>query len=158
MVIKLTLAAVLSLGLIAPAGADLQDGVAAYVRGDFATAIREWKPLAEQGDPEAQFHLGEMYLRGRGVTQNFQEAADWYTKAAESGHSGAQGVLGGLHAVGLGVPQDFGEAYFWLIVAAIWSKSEIRQQAMTSLGEVAKQLTPAEKAGIARQAIAQWRK
>lgn len=152
------LAAVLSLGLLAPAGADLQDGVAAYVRGDYATAIREWKPLAEQGDPEAQFRLGEMHLRGRGVGQNFRKAADWYAKAADAGHSGAQAILGGLHAAGLGVPRDFGAAYFWLIVAAIWSKGEIRQQALASLGEAAQQLTPAEKAGIARQAAAQWRR
>ena len=66
--------------------------------------------------------------------------------------------MGGLYAVGLGVPQDFGMAYFWMIVAAVWSEAEIRQQAMDSLGEVAEQLSPEEKQEIAEQAVPQWRR
>ena len=52
----LTLAVFLgSMGLCA--SADLQKGKTAYESGDYATAVREWKPLAEQGDADAQFNL-----------------------------------------------------------------------------------------------------
>ena len=49
---------------------DFQKGLTAYESGDYATALREWEPLAEQGDADAQFFLGEMYWRGQGVPQN----------------------------------------------------------------------------------------
>ncbi len=123
----------------------------------YAAALREWRSLAEEGDLDAQFYLGEMYLRGKGVDRDFKKALEWLAKAAQAGHPGAQGVLGGLYAVGLGVPQDFGVAYFWMIVAAIWSEAEIRQQAMNSLGEVAEQLSDEEKKAAAKQAVPQWR-
>jgi TPR repeat protein len=51
--------------------ADFQKGRDAYKRGDYATALKEWTPLAEQGDAEAQFNLGSMYEKGRGVPQVF---------------------------------------------------------------------------------------
>ena len=72
-----------TLGLTAPAWAGVNEGVAAYNRGDFATALREWRPLAEQGVAEAQFNLGLMYYDGEGVPQDYAEAVKWYRKAAE---------------------------------------------------------------------------
>jgi len=59
--------------------ADFQKGLDAYDRGDFATALREWKPLAEQGDANAQVGLGVMYQEGQGVPQNYETAVKWYT-------------------------------------------------------------------------------
>ncbi len=59
--------------------------MAAYQRGDYATAIRKFRPLAEQGNAEAQFNLGGMYRQGRGVPQDDAEAMKWYRKAAEQG-------------------------------------------------------------------------
>ena len=70
--------------------ADFQSGLEAYEQGDFATALREWRTLAEQGDILAQFSLGVMYDRGKGVPQDDAEAAKWYRKAAEQGHDMAQ--------------------------------------------------------------------
>ncbi len=55
-----------TLGLTAPAWAGFDEGMAAYQRGDYATAIREWRPLAEQGHAEAQYNLGLMYDIGLG--------------------------------------------------------------------------------------------
>lgn len=57
--------------------------------------IKELKVLAEQGDAEAQFKLGNRYKQGKGVGKNFRQAVEWLTKAAEQGHSGAQNNLGG---------------------------------------------------------------
>jgi len=57
-----------------PAFADFQKGLDAANRGDFATALKEWKPLAEQGDAYAQNYLGFMYQNGQGVTQDYKVA------------------------------------------------------------------------------------
>lgn len=73
-------------------GGDFQKGYkgqSAYQKGDYVTALEEWKPLAEQGDAAAQFYLGVMYYYGRGVPQNYNEAVKWYTKAAEQGETPA---------------------------------------------------------------------
>ena len=58
---------ILTLVLAAPAQAGLKEGFAAYGRGDYATALREWRPLAEQGDAVAQYLLGHVYDYGHGV-------------------------------------------------------------------------------------------
>jgi hypothetical protein len=83
-----------TLGLTAPAWAGFNEGVDAYNRGDYATAVREWRPLAKQGTAEAQYNLGVMYDKGRGVPQDHAEAVQWYRKAAEQGDAGAQYNLG----------------------------------------------------------------
>ena len=54
--------------------ADFQKGLTAYYSGDYATALSEWKPLAEQGDATAQFFLGLMYYEGEVVPQNYETA------------------------------------------------------------------------------------
>ncbi len=64
--------AVISIMLLgAPAFADFAEGLAAAERGDFATALKEWRPLAEQGNTDAQYRLGIMYRRGEVVTQDY---------------------------------------------------------------------------------------
>ena len=65
--------------------ADYQKGVEAYIRGDFASALNEWTPLAEQGNNKALCDLGFMYSKGQGVTQNYPQAYAWYTVAASQG-------------------------------------------------------------------------
>ncbi len=107
-----------TLGLTAPAGAGLDEGVAAYQRGDYATALREWRPLAEQGNAAAQYNLGVMYNKGQGVPQDYGEAMKWYRKAAEQGIADAQHSLGVMYAKGRGVPQDYAEAVKWYRKAA----------------------------------------
>ena len=70
--------------------ADEQKGLDAALSGDYATALREWKPLAEVGHADAQHNLGVMYDIGYGVPQNYKTAFKWYTLAAEQGHAAAQ--------------------------------------------------------------------
>ena len=84
-------------------GADFNKAIAAYKSGDYATALREWRPLAEQGDADAQRGLGSMYYNGKGVSPNYRTAAKWYTRAAKQGDASAQAILGVLNAKGLGV-------------------------------------------------------
>ena len=96
----------------------LDDGVAAYQRGDYAAALRLWRPLAEQGDADAQYNLGVMYDNGRGVQQDDGEAVKWFRKAAEKGFAKAQCNLGSMYEEGKGVPQDYAEALTWYRIAA----------------------------------------
>ncbi len=64
---------------------DLIKGLTAFQSSDYATALREWTPLAEQGLANAQFNLGNMYENGRGVLQDYKTAVKWYRLAAEQG-------------------------------------------------------------------------
>ncbi len=87
-------------------------------KGDYATALKEWRPLAEQGDAEAQCNLGYMYKGGKGVPQDDAEAARWYRLAAVQGLDRAQFNLGIMYATGRGVQQDYVQAYLWFSLAA----------------------------------------
>ncbi|MEP4379046.1 MAG: tetratricopeptide repeat protein [Alphaproteobacteria bacterium] len=98
--------------------ADFQTGVAAYERRDYATALSEWTPLADQGNADAQGRLGEMYRQGAGVRQNNKTAVFWFRRAAEQGDIFAQVKLGGMYADGNGVAQDYVYAYMWWHIAA----------------------------------------
>jgi TPR repeat protein len=90
--------------------ADFNTGLDAYMRDDYATALREWTPLAEQGDARAQTTLGWMYDNGTGVAQDDVEAVRLYRLAAEQGYANAQYNLGEMYRFGNGVAQDYGEA------------------------------------------------
>jgi len=100
------------------AGQDFDKGVAAHGRGDYAAALKEWRPLAEQGNARAQNNLGTMYAEGEGVKQDHAEAVKWFRRAAEQGHASAQNNLGTMYAEGEGVPQDHAEAVKWYRRAA----------------------------------------
>ncbi|MDO7833550.1 SPOR domain-containing protein [Sphingobium sp. HBC34] len=81
------------MGVTAPALADVKTGVDAWQQGDYAKAIAEWRPLAQGGDPDAQFNLGQAYKLGRGVPSDLNVALDWYRKAAQQGHLRAEDNL-----------------------------------------------------------------
>ena len=95
-----------------------QEGCDAYERGDYDTAVKEFRPLAEQGIAGAQYNLGLMYHKGQGVPQDYQEAAQWCRLAAEQGHAGAQVLLGTMYHLGQGVPRDDVLAHMWVTLAA----------------------------------------
>ncbi|OHC73611.1 MAG: hypothetical protein A3G18_00815 [Rhodospirillales bacterium RIFCSPLOWO2_12_FULL_58_28] len=104
--------AVAAVSLPALAG-PFEDAVAAYERGDYETALRLYRPLADQGDAKARFNLGLMYVNGRGVAQDYAEAVKWYRKAADQGHADARLNLELMYATGRGVPPDDAEAAEW---------------------------------------------
>jgi len=63
----------------------LEDADAAYDRGDYATTLRLLRPLAESGDPKAQFNIGVMYALGQGVQQDYAQTARWLSMSANQG-------------------------------------------------------------------------
>ena len=100
---KLITGTVFALALLVSAPGVAQDyvkGVDAYDRGDFATALKEWKSLAEKGDALAQSDLGDAYRIGKGVPQDYAEAMKWYRKAAEQGSEYSQNILGTMYGHG----------------------------------------------------------
>ena len=112
---------ILTLLLLIPSlswGADFEKGSTAYSQGDYATAIKEWRPLAEQGNASVQFYLGIMYNKGKGVLQNYQTSVKWFTLAAEQRNASAQFNLGVMYANGNGVIQDNIYAHMWWNIAA----------------------------------------
>ena len=132
--------------------ADFDDGLAAYERGDYATALWEWKPLAEQGDARAQYNLGVMYDHGYGVPLNDKEAVKWYRKAAEQGYASAQYNLGFLYYSGYGVPQDYVLAHMWFNIAA----SQGNETAIKHRGIAAKRMTR-EEIAEAEKLAREWK-
>mgnify|MGYP006132023767 CR=1 FL=1 len=139
--------------MVRPAvSADWNKGLDAYANGDYAAAMREWKPLAEQGDTEAQSQLGQMYANGKGVVQDYKMAVKWFKKAAEQGHTSAQNSLGFMYDKGQGVLQDYTRAHMWFNIVA----SSRRKQAAKNRDKVAKKMSSSqiEKAqDLARQCI-----
>ena len=99
--------------------ADYQKPLRAYKNSDYATALRELKPLAEEGHAEAQFWLGKMYNRGDGVPQNYKTALKWWTRAAEQGLAEHQYNLGWrIFFNGRGLPKNDKTAFKWFTRAA----------------------------------------
>lgn len=89
-----SLAAALCALPTAPARADVKSGVDAWSAGNYEAAVKAWKPLAEKGDPDAQFNLAQAYKMGRGVPMDVAKAQELYGKAAASGHVQAADVYG----------------------------------------------------------------
>ena len=120
--------------------ADFQKGATAYEQGDFATALREWTPLAEQGDVDAQFNLGGMYRKGKGVLQDYKTALKWYKLSAEQGYASAQSNLGLMYGTGKGVIQDNIYAHMWANISA----SNGNKNGVKVRDIVEKRMTPAD--------------
>ncbi len=142
--------------LAAPARADFNDGVAAFVAGDFDKAMQTFLPLAETSDHAyAQYFVARMYADGRGVDKNPEEAAKWFKKAAEKGVQDAQFRLGGLYERGEGVPQDLEYAYSWYAVSAHIGNAKASAALAATAGKLSKdELTQANK--LAQDLIAKY--
>jgi TPR repeat protein len=106
------------LNVIPVAAGPFEDADAAQDKHDYATALRLFRLLAHQGDPNAQYRLGLMYERGQSVPQDSAEAAAWYRRAADQGLKTAQWTLGSMYQIGSGVEQDYVKAYMWYYLSA----------------------------------------
>ena len=99
--------------------AGFDEGRDALEKGDYATALIELQPLADQGHPAAQVLLGEMYLTGRGTSPDERQAREWFRKAAAQGEAIAQDNLGVMYQGGRGgLAQDDRQAAQWFRKAA----------------------------------------
>ena len=107
-----------TMGALPVSAQTLDEAVAAYDQGDFATALRGFRSFAEQGNAFAQFSLGIMYAIGDGVPENDSETLRWFRLAAEQGNAPAQSYLGFMYANGDGVPENDSEAVRWFRLAA----------------------------------------
>jgi hypothetical protein len=95
MILKHLIAASLVVSAAAPLSAQsVKTGIEAWQRADYSKAVSIWRPLAESGDADAQFNLGQAYRLGRGVTINLGAAKTWFERAANAGHLDAQTTLG----------------------------------------------------------------
>jgi TPR repeat protein len=139
--------------MVRPAvSADLIKGFVAHSNGDYATALREWKLLAEQGDADAQTSLGFMYDEGIGVLQDYKIAIKWFRKVGRQGIAEAQYKLGSRYASGHEVIKNNVYAHMWFNVAA----SSGQKTAAPNRDIVAKRMSSSqmEKAqDLARQCV-----
>tara|TARA_A200000159_G_scaffold130813_1_gene127688 strand:- start:13 stop:612 length:600 start_codon:yes stop_codon:yes gene_type:complete len=97
---------------------EIDKGYESYNDGDYATALQEWKPLAEQGYAFAQYNLGILYEYGNGVPKDYAEAVKWYRLSAEQGYAISQYSLGLMYSNGYGVLKDKAEAVKWWRLSA----------------------------------------
>ena len=72
----------------------MRAGIEAWQKGDTAGAVAIWRPLADKGDADAAFNLGQAYRLGKGVPLDLAQAQDWLDRAARKGHVDAQATLG----------------------------------------------------------------
>lgn len=125
---------ILALLLVLAVPAAAQDkvlGLVFYKQGNYAAALDEFRPLAEQGDALAQHYLGVMYHNGQGVPQDYQEAVKWTKKAAEQDFAQAQAHLGSMYTSGHGVPESYVLATKWYRKAA--ERGYVEAQAMVGV-------------------------
>jgi TPR repeat protein len=152
--LALALGMVLAMG--PPAKAGFADGVAAYDRGDYARAFREFRKAAEHNDATAQAVLGHLYATGQGVPQDMVSAVKWYRAAAEQGVAGAQNTLGQLYAGGRGVGRDYVRAHMWFAIAVRnYPPGVSRDNALKDQERIARMLAP-EKLERARRMADAW--
>lgn len=93
--------------------AGLNEADKAYKAGNYDLVFNELKPLAEQGNPEAQYKLGVLFDAGQGVVRDPKQAFFWYHQAAIQGYVKAQYNLGWMYFNGNGVAQDYAQALLW---------------------------------------------
>jgi len=91
----------------------------AYNKSAHVQAIKLFRPLAAQGNADAQAMLGMMYLKGEGTARNYPEAVKWLTLSAAQGNASAQNNLGAMHFNGDGVVRNYPDALRWFRLSAM---------------------------------------
>lgn len=120
--------------------AGLDEGLDAARKGDYQAALTEFQPLADQGQPYAQYMLGEMYVNGQGLARDYKKAVEWLLKSAEQGFADSQLKLGEMSAKGIGLDVNHEEAAKWYGLAASHSDVDGYFRETAEKGLVASQL------------------
>lgn len=137
--------------MLLPSTGKAQDsdlGLKAFMALGWDTALRELPPLAEQGNSDAAYYLGDMYTLGNGVPEDYTEAVKWYRLAADQGNAKGQFRLGSMYENGWGVPQDYITAHMWFNISSAKGES----YATKSRAEIGALLTPADLSEAQRRA------
>ena len=103
-----------------------EEGMKSMQVGDFAEAFCLWRPLAEEGDARAAYHLGWLYSNGNGLKVNEEKAVYWWTRAAEAGHVDAMFALGTAYTTNEGLTRDPSKALHWYLAAADAGQEDAR--------------------------------
>jgi TPR repeat protein len=151
-------------------------GLRLFDRGEPGDAIVYWKPLAEEGDCDAQYRYGTLFYLGEGVPRDYDSAREWWSKAAQQGQYRAQMILGTVYGRGslttggflrsltvdcrrgCGVPRDPQQAYEWLRLAQASLPAELeaaRQHVGVEIAALQPELTPDQRADAERR-ISAW--
>jgi len=144
------------LALVAAGVVDASPRQGIYLPAPYVAGARIIR-LAKLGDVKAQAQLGWMFETGRGVPQNYYEAAKWYYRAADQGNGWAQFELGLLYNKGKGVPRDLVLAHMWLDLAASQAVGNDRDFKARIRDAVASKMTAAQVAA-AQQLAGAWYK
>lgn len=149
----LVIAAALSC-LATPSQAGLSEGIAAATAGNYAQAVAEFEPLANAGDPAAQYYLAKLYLEGHGPSNDVPRGVDLMTKAANGKYPEAQAQLGLMYAMGLGVKIDNAKAYDLLTQAVTALPDGTRRAvAVANRDAVLQRMTPEQRAAAGATAM-----
>jgi hypothetical protein len=125
--------------------------IAAFNRGDYATAARLTRADALKGDANAQKNLGYLYSEGFGVPRDPAQALAWYQKAADQGNAGAYNDLGTMYADGVGVRQDLVRAYLLFIKAWETGDEDVVRHAISNRDHVVSMMSHAQFSEAVRQ-------
>lgn len=107
---------------------DYNDGLNAYNKKDYVTAIKLWKPLAKSGHVLSQYGMGILYDNGQGIKQDLKMAHKWISRAANQGNVVAQSQLGSMYIFGRGINKDLTEARQWFRKAAVQGYAKAQSQ------------------------------
>lgn len=143
---------------LSAASGPLEDGIAAYDREDYATALRIFRTLAEQDDhTAAHYFLGRLYQAGKGVPEDLTQSTDWYLKAADRGHVEAMMALGVIYSSD-GPQRNFIEALKWfnIVVAVSAADDKTRKRAEEAQIHVSGRMNPSHIVAAQRLAEA-WK-
>jgi TPR repeat protein len=141
------------------ASAGMDEGVAAYTAGDYATAMTEFRTLADQGNPDGQYFVGFIYHNGFGVKANQVEALKWFEKAAGQGEQRSQYYAGIIYAGGKGgVAKDLAAADMWLTLSATNPKTPYRDSLYTKeeIKKIEAKMSP-EQLAKAQDLVKNWK-
>jgi TPR repeat protein len=126
------------------AAESLEEAEFAYDRGEYTQAARLFGPLAEQGVASAQFYLGLMHEKGRGVRQDYPTALMWFRKAAAQGYVGPQSNLALMYERGRGVRKDLVRAFMWYQLAGTMLPGSDGTAALKRRDQLSSQMTAAQ--------------
>ncbi|MCB1724081.1 MAG: SEL1-like repeat protein [Gammaproteobacteria bacterium] len=102
-------------------------GMQALTEGNYAEAYCLWKPLADRGYAEAQYHLGWLYANGNGLAVDIERAVAYWKAAAQQGHADAQFAIALAYTTGEGMKKDLDVAVSWYLKAARTGHQDARE-------------------------------